>query len=161
MDLSCVHRQLVGREGVPKADAWRCFFSRGQQVASHYSAKQLEGLFELEEDDYWEKKRDKKGGVKREEHTSKAKANGSAAEPFTLDDSGDDSDGDSAGETRREQGKGMVNKQKDTVLESLAIQFGHWIVRQFEHDSLLAVRPSPPLSLRARCELSIGGNDQR
>ena len=130
-------------------------------MASHYSAKQLEGLFELEEDDYWEKKRDKKGGVKREEHTSKAKANGSAAEPFTLDDSGDDSDGESAGETRREQGKGMVNKQKDTVLESLAIQFGHWIVRQFEHDSLLAVRPSPPLSLRARCELSIGGNDQR
>jgi hypothetical protein len=134
----------------------------GRQVARAFRNDDVENLWALEEDDFWERQRKGQGGGDEEEgRAPKAKgADGSSVNPILLDDSDNENDpgwDDSGAEERSRAQSGevkIVNKQKDAVLDYLQHEFPCWIVRSFEHDSLLQVcDPRLPL---LRCH-ALGG----
>lgn len=127
-------------------------------MARAFRNDDVDNLWALEEDDFWKRPRQKEqgGGEQVKGCVPKAKvADGSSVDPIRLDDSdsendsGWDSDAEERSRTQRGEVK-IVNKQKDAVLDYLQKEFPNWIVRSFEHDSLLQVRdPHLPL-LRCR-----------
>jgi hypothetical protein len=118
-------------------------------VARSFRSDEVDNLWALEEDDFWERQRRKEqgGGDEVERRAPKAKgADGSSVDPIPLDDSDNEngSGWDSGAEERRGAERGglkIVNKQKDSVLDYLQQELlqVQWIVRSFEHDSLLQV----------------------